>query len=62
MATMHTVMKVMFKANNSVRHLPLAQLSGRGEGRAFAQKLRKRLTELLARKKPKNEFATTSRE
>jgi hypothetical protein len=41
MATMHTVMKVMFKANNSVRHLPLAQLTGRGEGRAFAQNFRK---------------------
>ncbi len=54
MATMHTAMKTMLKANNSVRHLPLAQLEGLAARRAlrelFAQHLRKRLTELLAHK------------
>jgi hypothetical protein len=41
---MHTAMKTMLKTNNSVRHLPLAQLEGRGEGRAFAQQLRNSCT------------------
>jgi hypothetical protein len=36
MATMHTAMKPMFKANNSVRHLPLAQLEGAANSRSVA--------------------------
>jgi hypothetical protein len=38
---MHTAMKPMLKANNSVRHLPLAQLEGRGNCLTFARISRK---------------------
>jgi hypothetical protein len=40
MSTMHTAMNGVLKTNNSVRHLPLAQLSGRIKYRAVAQLLR----------------------
>jgi hypothetical protein len=40
MATMHTAMKTMLKANNSVRHLPLAQLKGLAARSGVAQLLR----------------------
>jgi hypothetical protein len=48
---MHTAMKTVQSINNSVRHLPLAQLEGRGYRRAFARNSRERPTELLMLKK-----------
>ena len=41
MTTMHTAMMTMLKANNSVRHLPLAQLEGLAARRGVAQIFRK---------------------
>jgi len=40
MTTIHTAMNTVLKANNSVRHLPLAQLEGRAAPRGVAQQLR----------------------
>jgi hypothetical protein len=37
---MHTAMKTLLKPNNSVRHLPLAQLEGLAARRGVAQLLR----------------------
>jgi hypothetical protein len=47
----HTALKMVQSANNSVRHLPLVQLQGRGQRRAFAQNSREFPTELLVLEK-----------
>jgi hypothetical protein len=41
MTTMNTAMMTVLKANNSVRHLPLAQLEGLAARRGVAQIFRK---------------------
>jgi hypothetical protein len=41
MTTMHTAMHMIKSPNNSVRHLPLAQLEGLAAQRGVAQNFRK---------------------